>query len=121
MTSVANVFVVVVTREHLAEAVAVALGTARLSILIVEDVFVAVVAVRNVFAVLSVVVMTVGVIRRVSGSSNNNWLNDGNRSLDRAEAFEREILLRGGSHDGVGGMGGSVGMGSVIEGILLLS
>ena len=121
MTTVANILIVVITSEHLAEAVAVALGTARLGILIVEDVLVAVVAVRDVFAVLSVVVMTVGVIRRVSGSSNNNWLNDGNRSLDRAEALEREILLRGGCHDGVGGVGGSVGMGSVIEGILFLS
>ena len=62
MTAVADILVVVITSEHLAEAVAVALGTTRLGILIVEDVFVAVVAVRNVFAVLSVVVMTVGVI-----------------------------------------------------------
>ena len=120
MTSVANILVVVVTREHLAEAVAVALGTARLGILIVEDILVAVVAVRNVFAMLSVVVMTVGVIRRVSGCSNNNWLDDGS-SLDGAEAFEREVLLRGGSHNGVGGMGRCVSMGSVIERIFLLS
>ena len=62
MTSVAHVFVVVITRQHLAEAVAVALGAARLSILIVEDVLVAVVAVRDVLAVLSVVIVTVGVI-----------------------------------------------------------
>ena len=120
MTSVADILVVVVTREHLAEAVAVALGAARLSILIVEDVLVAVVAVRNVFAMLSVVVMTVGVIRRVSGCSNNNWLDDGS-SLDGAEAFEREVLLRGRCHNGVGGMGRCVSMGSVIERIFLLS
>ena len=120
MTSVADILVVVVTREHLAEAVAVALGTARLGILIVEDILVAVVAVRNVFAMLSVVVMTVGVIRRVSGCSNNNWLDDGS-SLDGAEAFEREVLLRGRCHNGVGGMGRCVSMGSVIERIFLLS
>ena len=120
MTSVANVFVVVVTREHLAEAVAVALGTARLSILIVEDVFVAVVAVRNVFAVLSVVVMTVGVIRRVSGCSNNNWLDD-RSSLDGAESFELELLRGSWSHDGMGGVSRGVGMGSVIERVLVLS
>lgn len=120
MTAVADILVVVITSEHLAEAVAVALGAARLSILIVEDVLVAVVAVRDVLAVLGVVVVTVGVIRRVGGSSNNNWLDDGS-GLDGAESFELELLRGSWSHDGMGGVSRGVGMGSVIERVLVLS
>ena len=120
MTAVADILVVVITSEHLAEAVAVALGAARLSILIVEDVLVAVVAVRDVLTVLGVVIVTVGVIRRVGGSSNNNWLND-RSGLNGAESLELELLSGGGSHDGMGGMSRGVGMGSVIERVLVLS
>ena len=55
----------------------------------------------------------------MGGSSNNDWLND-RSSLHGAESLELELRRGGGSHDGMGGMSRGVGMGSVIEGILVL-
>ena len=61
-SAMADELIMMVTSEHSAEAVAVVLASASVSILISEDVFGGVVAVRDVFAVLGVVIVTVSVI-----------------------------------------------------------
>ena len=87
---VASELVVVVASEHSAEAVAVVLLAARLRVLCVELV-VAVVAVRDVRAVLGVVVVAEGIVGGVGGSIVEDGL-VGN--LNRAVVIKLKLLIR---------------------------